>query len=192
MRTFLLLLFVLLVPNSSLSQSPAKLLKRAEVAMGGAKAMQSVRSVERSGEIIRRSDGTRGRIKIVNAKPSSYAIAYDIGGFEVASGYNGKSAWTRDSRNGLRTITGPPSLNFRAESIYRNAFWLDYKKDKTKLLAGGRTNIDGRSADGIILKTAKGVDVRIFFDDQSGLPVREEFSSGGEAISYDYADFRRV
>jgi outer membrane lipoprotein-sorting protein len=192
MRISFLFLSILLLSQGGLAQSPAKILKRAESALGGAKAMQSIRSFGKTGEITRRSDGACGRISIVAAKPGSYAVAYDLGGFEVASGYNGKSAWTRDSRHGLRTITGPPSLNFRAESIYRNAFWLDYKKDKTKLLPGGRTNVNGKAANSVILKTAKGVDVKIFFDEQSGLPVREEFSSGGESVSYDYADFRRT
>src|SRR6476661_5028906 len=192
MKSFLLLISILLVQQVGLSQSPAKILKRAEAALGGTKALQAMRSVERTGEIVRRSDASHGRITIASAKPDSYTIVYDLDGFQVASGFNGKSAWTRDSRVGLRTITGPASLNFRTESVYRNAFWLDYKKDKTRLLAGVAANIDGKPVKTVILKTAKGVDIKISFDEGSLLPVREEFSSGGETVSYDYADFRRV
>jgi hypothetical protein len=115
-----------------------------------------------------------------------------VSGFEVASGFNGKSAWTRDSRNGLRTLTGPSGIRFRTESIYKNASWLDHKKDKTKLVFAGATTVAGKPATSVVLKTAKGVDIKVSFDDATGLPVREEFISGDDVAAYEYSDFRRV
>ena len=192
MRIFILLFSIFLVSQQSPAQSPAKILKRAESALGGAKALQGVRSLQKTGEVTRKSDGSRGRITIFSARPNSYALAYDLSGFEVASGYNGKSAWARDSRSGLRTLTGSPGLIFRAESAYRNSLWLDYKKDKTRLVSIGRGQAADRPANIVVLKTAKGVDVKVFFDEVTGLPVREEFSAVGETVSYDYADYRKV
>lgn len=192
MKIFILLLFILLTWQPGVAQSPAKLLKRAEAALGGAKALRSVRSSERSGEITRRKDGARGRITFFAARPDSYAAAYDIEGFETAAGFNGKSAWTRNSRDGSRTMTGAAGLNFRSESVYRNSLWLDYKKDKTQLTSAGRLVTDGKTVAVVILKTVKGAEIKLFLDERTGLPIREEFSSRDKSATYDYADFRRV
>ncbi|MEP7213109.1 MAG: hypothetical protein ABI791_08545 [Acidobacteriota bacterium] len=192
MRIIFSVFLLLFVALTAASQSPAKIFKRAEAALGGAKAMRSVRTVQRIGEITRRSDGASGRVVLLTARPGDHAVTYDVGGFEVASGFNGNSAWTRDSRGGVRTLTGPQGLIFRAESNYRNSLWLDYKKDKTKIVAGGRVDLAGKPANVLTLKTAKGVDIKVFFDEQTGLPVREEFSLGGESAVYDYGDFSRV
>src|SRR5262245_65061097 len=48
-------------------------------------------------------------------RPNLYACAFNLGGLEVSMGYNGKSAWTRDSRDGLRTLTGAASRDFQTD-----------------------------------------------------------------------------
>ena len=100
LRHFFLLLTLLAIPGSA--QSPAKILKQAEKAMGGSKAMQSTTSWMRNGSIRRVSDGASGRFVMQSMRPNLYNLSFDIGGFEIESGYNGKSGWTRDSRNGCK------------------------------------------------------------------------------------------
>ena len=41
-------------------------------------------------------------------------VSYDLAGFETEFGYNGRSAWARNSRDGLLTLTGKASTDMQA------------------------------------------------------------------------------
>lgn len=195
MKLLILLFFaaVLFVfaPNAS-AQSAGKILKQAEKAAGGKKALQAVRSRQRKGSITHLKDGVSGAFLTQTAEPNFYNQAFDLNGFETELGYNGKSGWTRDSREGLRTLTGSASRDFQAEAFYRNNLWLDYKKEKAKIVFGGQKNLDGKTANLIVLTTAKGVPIKLYFDAKTHLLIREEIPAGEETKTFDYADFRAV
>ena len=107
MKLKLLLAICLLSVATLAAQSPAKILKQAERAMGGAKALRATQSWQKRGTVKRLSDGATGRILMQTSRPNLYNLRFDIDGFEIESGYNGKSGWTRDSRNGLRSRSIP-------------------------------------------------------------------------------------
>jgi hypothetical protein len=141
-RIFICTLFIFLTfAFSTLAQSPWKVLKQAEKVHGGAKAMQSISSWQKTGTIKRNRDGASGQFASQASKPNLYHENYDIGGFELESGYNGRSGWVRDSRSGLSTLTGDASSDFQAEALYRNSLWLDHKKQKSKIASGGTVAI---------------------------------------------------
>ncbi|MBP9665472.1 MAG: hypothetical protein KBD94_12715, partial [Pyrinomonadaceae bacterium] len=170
------------------AQSPAKVLKRAEKALGGKNAIQAVHSRIDSGTIRRVSDGAAGRYVSQTSLPNLLNIRYDIAGFETEMGYNGRSAWSRNSRDGLRTLTGTASTAMQAAAIYRNNLWLKYKQQKAKIASGGPVTLDGRPADVIVMTTPKGVTLRLWFDAATGLPIRDEIA--GDII--EYADYRSI
>jgi hypothetical protein len=116
----------------------------------------------------------------------------DIGGFAVSEGYNGKSGWRRDSRDGLRTLTGQDGTDFRAAAVFRNARWFDAKKDKAKLTTEGTANLNGKTANIVALTTVKGVKIKMYFDAASGLPVKEEIPAGALTKVYEYGDYRVI
>jgi hypothetical protein len=188
---FLLILFVLLSINLS-AQSPDKILKQASRALGGEKALRAVRSWEKTGTIVRLKDGASGAIRIQAAQPNLYHAAFDLNGFETETGFNGKSGWRRDSRDGLRTLTGEASRDFQAEANFINARWLNYKKEKSKIVAGAKSVVGGKPANLIILTTAKGVVVKMFFDQANGLPVRVEIPAGDSVTISEFSDYRIV
>jgi outer membrane lipoprotein-sorting protein len=188
----ILVLFVLASNQAAQAQSPASVLKRAAKAMGGEKALRGVRSWQATGKIVRLSDGATGNYQAQAQQPNYYTGSYDLNGFEVAVGYNGRSSWMRDSQNGLRTLTGQTSRDFQTEAAYRAARWLDYKKEKSKIAAGGQADVNGKPAQAVILTTAKNVQIKMYFDKTSGLLVREEIPAGDLKRTFDYADFRAV
>ena len=192
MKMYLLLFSIFLFSQSFAAQSPGKILSQANKALGGEKALKAVQSWQVSGKIVRRSDGAGGVYRAYAQNPNLYGEAYDLNGFEVAAGYNGKSGWTRDSRNGLRTLTGEASRDFQAETFYRNLRWIDAKAEKTKILAGGKTSINGKPANAVILTTAKGVQIKLHFDAATNLLLREEIPVGESVKIIDYDDYRRV
>lgn len=192
MKFNLLLLLFLALSVSAIAQSPAAILKRAEKAMGGAKTFQSVPAWSRSGTITNVKTGSKGKFRSETSQPNLYHTAFDLDGLEIESGYNGKSGWERDSRTGLKTLTGNASLAQQAEAAFRNAFWFNYKKEKSKILTDGKSTLDRKTVNVVLLNTAKGVEIRLYFDSGTGLLLREEIVSGDVSEAFVYDDYRDV
>lgn len=174
------------------AQSPGKTLKRATKALGKKKAIKAVNSWQKKGLIIRSKDGASGEIIMQASKPDLYNASFDISGFESEVGFNGKSGWKRDSREGLKTFTGIESDDFKAEVIYRNWRWIDYKKQKAKIRNDGTATVNGKKTNVVTLTSRKGVPVKLFFDASTNLLLREEIRSGDETVVYNFSDYRPV
>ena len=114
---------------SGLAQSPSRILKQAEKALGGAKALQSVRSVMKTGDIKRVSDGATGKYVCKTVRPNLFTYSVYMDRIESKVSYNGRSGGAWDSWHGLRTFIGNSSINLQAEATFRNALWLNYKSD---------------------------------------------------------------
>lgn len=183
---------IFLLALSAAAQTPSKVLKRAENAMGGTKALKSIGSWQRSGSITRLSDGATGRYLAQAVGPNLYNESYDLGGFEFEAGYNGRSGWRRDSRDGLSTLIGDASLGLQAEASYRNSLWLDYKKQKARIVSGGTATINGKQQNVLVYITNKGVNLKLYFDPVTGLLSREELPSGDGVRTIDLSDYRKV
>ena len=189
------LAMLIVLVNSGAAQSPDKIIKQAVKAMTngkGEKALREIRSRQASGKITNPKDGASGNYQASASQPNLFIEAFNLGGLEFNSGYNGKSSWTRDSRDGLRTLTGQASRDFQTEARYRNWRWLDFKKDKSRLTFVGQTTINGKAANTLALATAKNVTIKIHFDAASGLLIREEVPSGDAIRVFDYSDFKTV
>jgi hypothetical protein len=185
---FLLFAFSALAP----AQSPNRILSQANKALGGEKALRAISAREASGRITRASDGADGGWRSSSQSPNLWNEEYDLGGFETAVGSNGKSGWARNSRDGLRTLTGDASREFQAETVYRSGRWLGAKAEKTKITAAGRSSVNGKAANALVLTTAKGVRLKLYFDAATGLLLREEIPQSGAVKTIDYDDYRRV
>ena len=142
--------------------------------------------------ITRLKDAASGTFHSQTSKPNFYNTSFDLNGFETEAGYNGKSGWRRDSREGLLTLTGSESRDFQAEAFFRNNYWLDYKKQKAKIASGGKVSVSGKAASIINLTTAKGVSIKLYFDAATNLLIREEIPAGEMINVFDYADYRLV
>lgn len=177
------------------AQSPDKIIKQAVKAMTngkGERALREIKSWQVKGTITNQKDGATGNYQAMAAQPNLFTYTFDLNGLETSQGYNGKSGWMRDSRDGLRTMTGQLSRDFQAEALYRNSRWLDYKKDKSKLTFAGQTTINGKPANTLLLTTLKNIRIKLHFDATSGLLVREELPANQLSRVFDYSDFRPV
>ncbi|HQZ95470.1 MAG TPA: hypothetical protein PLP21_04080 [Pyrinomonadaceae bacterium] len=182
--------FVFVLTAGLLAQSPSKVISQANKALGGEKPLKAITSWQQTGKITRVSDGAAGNYSAFGSGGTFYGGMYDLNGFEVAYGYNGKSGWIRDSKNGLKTLTGEAGNAFQAEAVYRNTRWLRAKDEKSKLTAGGTATVNGKPANVVVLTTAKAVKLKLFFDAATGMLVREEVPQGGK--SFEYSDHRVV
>ncbi|MEZ5346687.1 MAG: hypothetical protein R2681_14135 [Pyrinomonadaceae bacterium] len=186
------LVILLLFSTAPVAQSPKQILKDAEKALGNKKSLQSVSSVKRSGLIIRLADGASGTFVMETSKPNFYHSKFDFRGFETEMGFNGKSGWLRDSREGLRTLTGDASEDFKAEAVFRNWQWLDYKKRKEKISGGGRAVVNGKHTDVVVVTTPYAVSIKLYFDIRTKLLLREEMPNGDSVKIFNYSDYRPV
>ena len=192
MKFLFAILFSLTLAFTAFAQSPSKIFKQAEKALGGTKALQAVRSVSETGNIRRVGDGATGRYIYQTSQPNLLNISFDLNGFESETGYNGRSGWTRDSRDGLQTLTGAASNSMAVIAAYRNNLWLNAKNEKSKITSGGQTAIDGKTANVVTITSPKGVAIKIFFDTVTGLPIRDEMSVGDVNTICEYSDYRDV
>ena len=180
------------VAADATAQSPDKILKQAVRALGGEIALRRITTREAKGTIRRATDNTQGSLQMLTLKPDLYLLTFDVGGLEVSEGFNGKSAWRLDSRAGLRTLTGVESLSLRAATNYRNHLWLNYKKEKSKIIDAGQETVGGKPARAVMLTTRENVKINLWFDTASGLPVREEMPAGNGVTTFEYYDYSAV
>jgi hypothetical protein len=180
---------------TAFAQSPDRVLRKAAKALGGEKTVKAVRTRRASGTITRKRDGRSGRIEILTAQPGYYLNSTEIDGFETSEGYSGKSGWRRDSRDGLRTLTGRESLDFQFAAAYRNNLWFTAKKDKSRLaggVAGAAVQVGDRAANLVTLISNRNIRIKMYFDSETGLLLREEIPEGEMVRTYDYSDYRSV
>lgn len=161
-------------------QSPAKVLKQAERALGGAKTLKSKRSAMVTGRIWHDESG--GDFLLETSLPDLYHIRFDINGTETESGYNGRSGWLRDSGKGLQTLTGSNSLDLQSKARFKNSLWLNASAEKLKIVSAGYSFIRDRRTNDLLFVTPKGITIKVYFDTETFLPLREEI--GRELIEY--------
>ncbi len=178
--------------NAANAQSPDKILKQASKVLGGEKPLQKLVSWQKKGSITRARDGASGTYQIQAAQPNFYNERFDLNGFETEAGFNGKSGWVRDSRDGLRTLTDEASNFFKAEAAYRNLRWINYKKEKSKITLGGKASVNGKTANVINLTTARGVSIKLYFDATNSFLLREEIPADNLVKVFDYSAYRPV
>jgi len=181
--------------SSAAAQSADKILKQSVKAMtngAGEKALRRVTAWQANGTILRSRDGATGRFQMATMRPNLYVFDWEISGFETSAGFTGKSSWRRDSRDGLRTLTGEASDDFLAEAWHRNRRWLDYKKERAKLVYAGSSPVNGKTAHALTLTNTRGVQIKLYFDAASGLLVKEELPAGESAKIIEYGDYRAV
>lgn len=192
MKLKILLFLIIALSLNVAAQSPNKILSQANKALGGEKNLKFVSSWQAKGRITRASDGTSGNYLLQISKPSFYGESYDLNGYEYARGFNGKSGWLRDSKNGLRTLTGDAAQDFQAEAVYRAGGWISAKAEKSKIALGGKSEVNGKPANVVILTNTKGTQIKLYFDAANGLLLREEIPQGEAVKTTDYGDYRNV
>ncbi|NNE99057.1 MAG: hypothetical protein HKN25_08565 [Pyrinomonadaceae bacterium] len=181
----------ILVP-AGFAQSPNKVLKKATKALGKKKAIKAANSWRKSGLITRVKDGTQGDFMMQASKPNRFHAKFDFRGFETETGFNGKSGWIRNSREGLKTLTGKESDDFKAEVLLRNWRWIDYKKRKAKISSGGKGAVNERPANIVFLTNRNGVRIKLYFDASTHLLLREDIPAGAQTKTYYYSDYRPI
>jgi len=179
----------------SLAQSADRILKQSIKAMAGGSGERALRRVtawQATGTVTRSRDGATGSFQMAAMRPNLYVFNLEIGGFETSAGFTGKSGWRRDSRDGLRTLTGRASDDLLAEAWLRNHRWLDYKKERARLVYASAESVNGKAAHALKFIDTRGAQIKLYFDATSGMLLKEELPADGRAKTIEYSEYRAV
>jgi hypothetical protein len=191
-RYCLCVLLLLAWAVTASAQTADQLIKRHLKAVGGANQLRRIENTICTGTVTNPVTEQTGRFVMRLKRPDRLMTEMEVGGFESSAAYNGRSAWRRDSRDGLRTLTALDGARFKADALYRNDHFLNYKRDKLRVALVGRAPVNEREALVLELTTPQALKRKVYFDAQSYLILREEqeTAAGTEVISY--GDYRKV
>ena len=171
--------------------SPQTILDKYLAAVGGAEAVQKIRTRVQAGNI--EVSGKKSPIEINSRAPNQRISTSHVGSNVSVTAYNGEAGWL-STPNGVRPMS---PAERQAASIDAQLYfpeWLPKAYQDFKTLPG--KTIDGKNT---YLVTAIGtgqVPLNLYFDQQSGLLLRlvrfAETPLGKNPTQIDYADYRAV
>jgi outer membrane lipoprotein-sorting protein len=190
-RVLIVFICTLVCAAAAFGQSADKIINQYQKAVGGVNQLRRIDSTIYTGTVTDSTDRT-GKFIWRFKRPDRMVLEMDLSGFEVNTAYNGRSAWRRDSRDGLRTLTGPDGSLFKTEAVYRNDHFLDYKRNKTQVVSLGPATVNGTSAVAVELITRQGLKRKIYFDSKTFLILRDEQETTHGIESVSFGDYRKV
>ncbi|MEW6455325.1 MAG: outer membrane lipoprotein-sorting protein [Acidobacteriota bacterium] len=130
----------------------------------------------------------------MRSEPMRIRIEQTIMGVETVIGYDGEKAWFQQMG---QAIEAPKFIfdSFKASEKRENLL-MRYKEKECKLEYLGVSNIEGRDCHGIKFIDKQGEETNIFFDKETFLPVKTEYSARNESgqivktenISFDFKE----
>src|SRR5262245_44498439 len=115
-RISAILIAALLCTSAAFGQSADKIISQYQKAVGGANQLRTIESTTYSGKVTNATTGQSGKFVSRFKRPDRMVLEMDLSGFQINTAYNGRSAWRRASRDGLRTLTGPDGSLFKPEA----------------------------------------------------------------------------
>jgi hypothetical protein len=160
-------------------------------AVGGAEAVQKVRTRVQTGNI--EVSGQKFPIEVYSQAPNKRISISHTGPNASVTAYNGETGWL-STPNGIRQMSAAEQKAASIDAQLYFPVWLPKAYPEGKATAGDE--IDGKAT---YLVSATGPDqlpLNMYFDQQSGLLVRliryAETPLGRNPTQIDYADFRAV
>jgi hypothetical protein len=166
-------------------------------AVGGRDALEKINSRTTKGSLqfekgLNLTGETEGYFKF----PNKNLINTNLPGLGLLQeGYDGSTAWTKDSSNGLRERKGREFEEAKLDAEFNRE--LKLKRLYPKMELKGTQKIAGRDAYLIEATPAGGTAEKFYFDTQTGLLVRldrERLTPQGDAVSVEiyYEDYREA
>jgi hypothetical protein len=172
------------------AQSADKIVERHVKAIGGKDALERILSATITGTVTL-ADGQTGTFIEETKRPNSLHISLAWKDGHWSTGFNGRSAWQDDRRDGLRTLMGRPAASVRADAAYanRDVFTEDGRR---QLILVGKDQVRGRPVFVVDAMTHDLLKRTLFFDANTYLLLKEQYETdAGMEIRF-FDDYRRV
>jgi len=181
------------------AQTPAlptvdQVLDKYLAAMGGQAAFDKIttRTARATNEIP--DMGISGSMTMTEKAPNKSLVVVEIAQMTVREGTDGNVAWDENPQTGLREKTGLELAEFKRGSIFNIETKL--KTAYPKMNVTGRDTVNGRPAIVIDAVPDQGSPVKIFFDSETGLILKQagsrETPEGAITFESFYDDYRTV
>lgn len=177
-----------------------ELLDRHVAAMGGLEAIQSIESLQITGEVYMPAVGMTMPLTITQKRPMKVHVRVDVAamGVEVINAYDGETAWeVNPMQGGTRKVTGEQARNFK-EQADMDGFLIDHAAKGYSVEHVGEEDVKGTMAQKLKVLRPDSSTVFVYLDTASALQVKAESEATnpmtgapGKVESY-FTDYRDV
>jgi hypothetical protein len=181
------------------AQTPAlptvdQVLEKYLAAMGGQAAFDKITSRTAKATIEIPDMGITGAMTMTEKAPNKALVVVEIAQMTVREGTDGVVAWDENPQPGLREKAGLELAEYKRGSIFNIETKL--KTAYPKMNVTGRDTVNGRPAIVIDAIPEQGSPVKIFFDSETGLILKQagsrETPEGPITFESFYDDYRAV
>lgn len=177
------------VVTAHAANSSAKTIDLYRRALGGAKAVQNIKSTTIYGSV-KTPDGQIGTFRIESQAPDHLRIDIDGPARQEIQCYNGKSSWMKEP-DGLRTLLGSEAEGLRLYALIVGTRLRRLSAYRVQASEGNAMSVDGRTL--IPIDFSLGVaHITVFFDSATHLTAKIERNSTGHTETLVYDDYRKV
>jgi hypothetical protein len=184
-------------PAPSASLSAEQILDKAVEMSGGRAAYEKHTSLVMKGGFAIPSQGINGTIEVVSKAPNKSLVVSTIPGvLTQTEGFDGETAWSKDTMNGLRTKTGVELATTRRTAVFNaDLKWRELWKGVELV---GREKVGGRDAYAVkfLPKEGEGNPQTNYYDAETFLLLRsdsiQEGPMGTVPVTSLFSDYRPV
>ena len=180
------------------AQTPAlptvdQVIEKSIAAVGGRAALEKVSSIRAVGALEIPDFQLKGSIELSQKSPNKSLQVVTLDGMEAQrEGFDGTVGWATDAQNGVRVKAGAEFADARRGSMFPRELTL--KQQFPKLEVSGREKVGTSDAIVLVGTPAEGAPVKLFFDSETGLLVRQIITrqgpEGPTQVEANYDDYR--
>lgn len=167
----------------------AALLQRHLDALGGADAITAIRNTKVVASVL--TGGIQGTITTIYAAPDREYEEDKLGILDVSQGYDGKTAWQRDTNGNVRPLAGEELKDLRVQLFFDTNSYVLPGRIPGKLTL--RPQPDPETGDWVVDALPEGGKLStLFFDPRTFLIVKEQHLDDNIPVTTTYGDYRVV
>lgn len=171
-----------------------QILDKSIEAAGGRAAIEKITSITARGTISVPDAGVDGTIQLFQKAPDKALTVVDIGGAQQREGFDGTVGWSEDPQNGLRVKNGVELAEAKRGAVFGRE--LKMKTIFPTMTVKGRETVGTREAYVVEATPGEGTPIRMFFDVESGLPIRQivtrQTPAGPLEVDVTFDDYRII
>lgn len=174
----------------------AQIFERYVEAVGGRPALEKLKSRVMKGKIeLTMMPGLSAPFEVQAKAPNKEVSGFELSGFgAIREGYDGQVAWSLVPFQGVKEKTGADLARVQRTKVFPRE--LRMRETYTRWEAKGAAQIDGAATWVVEAGAKEGKPDRLYFDQKTGLLVREESvvtgPTGEVTFQVDFGDYRPV
>lgn len=187
----MVILAAVLCASGAGAQSADEIIKRHVKARGGEKKLKAITSVRYAGTVTVNGGEPRPFTWLARRPDRLYSEMQSERG-ALVDAYSGRSGWREDPTGGLRTVTGREQTRARANALFANDRFLNYRKEKVKAGLAGQDTVNTRPTHVVEMTNAEGIQRKLYFDRDNYALLKETRERDEATEEILYRDYRAV